>query len=103
MIDISQISRHKLETQPFDVAAEVDPIVGNSAVVVRSENSWHAVSRVVKGCRLSRRSLTATFYREGSVSTMWPPGDKTPLHRFDEADATHKTVGFLKSLKTWFR
>ena len=88
---------------PADVAAEVDPIVGNSAVVVRSENSWHAVSRVVKGCRLSRRSLTATFYREGSVSTMWPPGDKTPLHRFDEADATHKTVGFLKSLKTWFR
>ncbi len=68
---------------PADVAAEVEPIVANSAVVVRSERSWHAVSRVVSGCRRSRRSLTATFYREGSVSTMWPPGDITPLHRYD--------------------
>jgi SM-20-related protein len=65
-----------------DVAAIIEPIVGQSAVLVRSEKSWHAVSRVVSGSRLSRRSLTATFYRPGSVSTMWPPGDTTPLHRF---------------------
>jgi SM-20-related protein len=65
---------------PADVAAEIVPIVGNSAVLVRSEKSWHAVSRVVNGSLESRRSLTATFYRPGSVSTMWPPDDRTPLH-----------------------
>ena len=67
---------------PSDVAAEIEPIIGNSAVLVRSENSWHAVSPVVKGCTRSRRSLTATFYRPGSVSTMWPLGDNTPLHSY---------------------
>jgi len=71
---------------PSDVVAEVPPIVGNSAVLVRSHNSWHAVSRVAPGCRLSRRSMTVTFYRHGSVSTMWPPGDAAPLHRYDAAD-----------------
>ena len=69
---------------PSDVVAEIPPVVGNSAVLVRSENSWHAVPRVVSGCRESRRSLTATFYRPGSVSTMWPPDDATPLHRYDD-------------------
>ncbi|MCU1349544.1 MAG: oxidoreductase [Acidobacteria bacterium] len=66
-----------------DVVRTVSPVVGNSAILVRSDNSWHAVSGVAKRCRLSRRSLTATFYHPGSVSTMWPPGDTTPLHRYD--------------------
>lgn len=65
-----------------DVVRTISPVVGNSAVLVRSDDSWHAVSPVVKSCRLSRRSLTATFYREGSISTLWPPGDATPLHRY---------------------
>jgi hypothetical protein len=73
-------------SDPNDVAAEVPPLIGNSSVVVRSDNSWHAVSPVVHNCPLSRRSLTATFYRPGSVSTMWPPGDNTPLHRYDAND-----------------
>ena len=66
-----------------DVAAVVTPLVGNSSVLVRSDNSWHAVSPVVESCHLSRRSVTVTFYRPGSVSTMWPPGDATPLHRYE--------------------
>ena len=88
---------------PADIAAEVDPIVGNSAVVVRSEKSWHAVSRVVNGCRLSRRSLTATFYREGSASTMWPPSDTTPLHRYDATDPARESHGFVKAWRNWRR
>jgi hypothetical protein len=68
---------------PQDVVRRVSPVVGNSAVLVRSDDSWHAVSPVAKSCRLSRRSLTATFYHPGSVSTMWPPGDATPLHAYD--------------------
>jgi hypothetical protein len=68
-----------------DVAARILPIVGNSAVLVRSDRSWHEVPRVVDACRSSRRSLTATFYRPGSISTMWPPGDATALHDYDIA------------------
>jgi Rps23 Pro-64 3,4-dihydroxylase Tpa1-like proline 4-hydroxylase len=65
-----------------DVVASISPVVGNSAVLVRSDASWHAVSPVVRTCQESRRSLTATFYHPGSVSTMWPPGDTTPLHHY---------------------
>ena len=64
------------------VVKVVPPLVGNSVVVVRSDNSWHAVSRVREKCRRSRRSLTVTFYRPGSTSTLWPPGDVTPLHYY---------------------
>jgi hypothetical protein len=64
------------------VVAIVPPLIGNSVVLVRSQNSWHAVSRVRDGKRESRRSMTVTFYRPGSLSTMWPPEDNTPLHRF---------------------
>src|SRR5262249_16677859 len=63
-----------------DLVKEIPPIVGNSpSVLVRSENSWHAVARVDRNVRVSRRSVTVTFYHPNSVSTMWPPGDKTPL------------------------
>lgn len=69
-------------SDPGDIVTTVSPVVGNSAVLVRSDDSWHAVSPVVKSCRRSRRSLTATFYHPGAVSTMWPPGDTTPLHDY---------------------
>ena len=68
-----------------DSAALVSPIVGNSAVLVRSENSWHGVSQVRAGCRRSRRSMTVTFYSPGSISSMWPPGDTSPLHMYRPA------------------
>jgi hypothetical protein len=55
---------------------------GNSVVLVRSEQSWHAVSRVVSDCRASRRSVTVPFYSPGSVSTMWPPGTRSRLHQY---------------------
>ncbi|MDO7898335.1 2OG-Fe(II) oxygenase family protein [Pseudomonas citrulli] len=70
---------------PTAVVAEIEPLVGNSAVLVRSANSWHAVSQVVGNCTASRRSLTATFYRPGSVSSMWPQGDTTALHGYPRA------------------
>ncbi len=64
------------------VVKTIPPLVGNSVVVVRSENSWHAVSRVREKCRSSRRSMTVTFYRPGSRSTMWPADDLTLLHDY---------------------
>jgi len=70
-----------------DVEAEIPPVVGNSVVLVRSEQSWHAVSRVADGSSTSRRSVTVTFYKSGAVSTMWPPGEETPLHRYARAAA----------------
>ncbi len=71
---------------PEDVAAEILPLIGNSVVLVRSDRSWHAVRHVAADCRRSRRSVTVTFYRPGAVSTMWPPGDTTPLHRYEAPD-----------------
>jgi len=65
-----------------DMVAEIVPAVGHSAVLVRSDCSWHAVPPVRGEAASSRRSITVTFYRPGSVSTMWPPGDTTPLHRY---------------------
>jgi Rps23 Pro-64 3,4-dihydroxylase Tpa1-like proline 4-hydroxylase len=69
-----------------DLVTAIPPLMGHSAVIVRSEDSWHAVSRVVNDPPQSRRSVTVTFYRPGSVSTMWPPDDTTPLHRYVAAD-----------------
>ena len=80
-----------------DVVKVVPPVVGNSAVLVRSPNSWHAVSPVRDGCRTSRRSLTVTFYRPGSLSTMWPEGDATPLH--DYGSKLHKLAGWARSAR----
>lgn len=68
-----------------DCAHTIAPRVGTSALLVRSNDSWHAVSAVARHCQASRRSLTATFYRAGSVSTMWPPGDATPLRPYSDS------------------
>ena len=76
-----------------DLAMEVLPVVGNSAVLVRSDRSWHAVSRVVGGTACSRRSVTVTFYRPGSVSTMWPPGDSSPLRHYAATDGERGADG----------
>jgi SM-20-related protein len=69
-------------SDPDDVARNVSPLVGNSAVLVRSDESWHAVSRVAEHCRQSRRSLTATFYRPGSVGMVWPTWHRLLLHHY---------------------
>ena len=59
--------------ESHDTHQRVPPIVGASAVLVRSNRSWHAVESVTSGVQQSRRSMTVTFYKPGSVSTMWPP------------------------------
>jgi Rps23 Pro-64 3,4-dihydroxylase Tpa1-like proline 4-hydroxylase len=69
--------------RPDDVCATIRPHVGNSAAFIRSDNSWHEVTRVADNCRESRRSMTVTFYRPGSVSSMWPEGDPSPLHTYE--------------------
>jgi len=68
----------------------IPPVIGNSAVLVRSTNSWHAVTRVRDDCRISRRSMAVTFYRPGSFSTMWREGDNTPLHDYT---GEHSAIG----------
>ncbi len=60
----------------------IPPIIGNSSVLVRSNKSWHAVMPISEHCNTSRRSMTVTFYRPNSISTMWPPGDFTSLHDY---------------------
>jgi len=65
-----------------DIIRIIPPLVGNSAIIVRSTNSWHAVAPIARHCRTSRRSVTVTFYHPQSVSTMWPPGQTASLHDF---------------------
>jgi Rps23 Pro-64 3,4-dihydroxylase Tpa1-like proline 4-hydroxylase len=71
---------------PSDDVAEIAPLVGNSVVLVRSDSSWHCVTRVAEGCRRSRRSINIIFHRPGSVSSMWPPEDTSSLHPFHATD-----------------
>ena len=61
---------------PADVAHEIVPVAGNSAVLVRSERSWHAVARVRGG--IDRRAVNVIFHVPGSISTMWPPEQIQP-------------------------
>jgi Rps23 Pro-64 3,4-dihydroxylase Tpa1-like proline 4-hydroxylase len=68
---------------PSSLVAEIVPVVGNSAILVRADNSWHAVSRVVDSCNSSRRSVTVTFYHPNVSSSMWPADDCAPLHSYD--------------------
>jgi hypothetical protein len=65
-----------------DVIAELRPIVGSSSVVVRSDRSYHAVTPISPFARDTRRSVTVTFYRPGSASTMWPADQHLGLHPF---------------------
>jgi SM-20-related protein len=65
-----------------DIAMKVSPLVGNSAILVRSDDSWHAVSPVANTSRFSRRSLTATFYRPGCASMVWPTWHHVLLHDY---------------------
>lgn len=57
-----------------DVAEELLPELGWSAVFVRSDRSWHSVTEVTDGAPLDRRAVVVTFHRPGSPSTMWPNG-----------------------------
>ncbi|MGZ8998624.1 MAG: 2OG-Fe(II) oxygenase, partial [Allosphingosinicella sp.] len=67
---------------PDDRVAEIQPLVGNSSLLVRSERSWHSVSPVAPGCTTSRRSLNVIFHLPGSVSTMWPPRARIRLRDY---------------------
>ena len=58
-----------------DFVTEIPPLVGSSVVLVRSDHSWHGVPAVKRGVAHSRRTLTATFYRPGSTSTLFPEGE----------------------------
>jgi SM-20-related protein len=88
---------------PNDVFTEVPPVVGNSVVVVRSDRSWHMVSQVTEASSVSRRSVTVTFYRPGSISTMWPPGDQPSLHSYPGARAKNRLFSRLEWLSLFNR
>lgn len=113
MINLARIEQETMKTEPFqwafinnlfdskdaDALASSYPSdhfkVGNSSLIVRSENSWHAVSRVVPTCKLSRRSMTVTFYQPDSPSTMWKEDDPKLLHDYKDPEK-HSFFGFLK-------
>ena len=53
-------------------AALIPPLLGTSAILVRSHRSWHRVTPVREGLNRARRSLNVIFHLPGSKSTMWP-------------------------------
>ena len=53
-----------------DVASEIQPLLGSSSIVVRSDKSWHAVSPVA-GAPVPRRSLIVTWFHPDSTSPTW--------------------------------
>ncbi|HVR89776.1 MAG TPA: polysaccharide pyruvyl transferase family protein [Novosphingobium sp.] len=53
-------------------AALIPPLLGTSALLVRSHRSWHRVTPVRDGLDRQRRSLNVIFHLPGSKSTMWP-------------------------------
>lgn len=57
-------------SDPMDVAHEIVPMAGKSAVLVRCARSWHMVASS-RGAR--RRAVNVIFHQPGSISTMWPP------------------------------
>lgn len=56
---------------PEDSVKKISPEVGNAAILVRSHNSWHEVTKVTKAIGSPRRSLNVIFHASGSKSTMW--------------------------------
>jgi len=86
---------------PKAVAARIPPVIGNSAVLVRSENSWHQVTPVDNRVRESRRSVTATFYRPGSVTTMWTDANER-LHSYGSWRRTRRFAARVAAtLRKW--
>lgn len=58
-------------SDPEDVARELLPSLGWSALFVRSASSWHSVTPVSDAAPADRRALVVTFHRPGSLSSMW--------------------------------
>lgn len=53
----------------YDVSRIVTPNIGNSVILIRSDNSWHCVENT--NVEKTRRCMTVTFYKPGSKSPMW--------------------------------
>ena len=75
---------------PGDVTAELPPTLGSASILVRSDSSWHAVSRVERGAAEERLSLVATWQHPDTESPFWtvePDGTVRCHARGSEPDA----------------
>ena len=66
-----------------DVASEIEPLLGSASVLVRSEQSWHAVTPVL-GAPVPRRSLIVTWFHPDSTSPTWYEDEGGTVHTFAE-------------------
>lgn len=60
-----------------DVAAEVAPSPGRAALIVRSNRSWHAVSRIDDGAPGHRIGFQVVLWRPSERSTNWTVDEVT--------------------------
>ena len=75
---------------PGDVTDELPPTLGSASILVRSDSSWHSVSRVQGGAAEERLSLVATWQHPDTESPFWTlePGGTVRCHaRGSEPDA----------------
>jgi GT2 family glycosyltransferase len=56
---------------PADVFCDVLPGNGSSSILVRSDHSWHAVTRITGAAPAPRRSVIVTWFRPGARSPVW--------------------------------
>ncbi|WP_200935077.1 2OG-Fe(II) oxygenase [Brevundimonas sp. Leaf363] len=74
---------HVLRTKNEDDKVDtVLPLVGNSSIIMRSDTSWHSVSKVESGATESRRSMNVIFYNGDQPSSMWPDGETPSFHDY---------------------
>jgi SM-20-related protein len=66
-----------------DLASEIEPILGNASILVRSDSSWHSVSPVA-GAPVPRRSLIVTWLRPGNTSPTWYEDEDGTVATFAE-------------------
>jgi hypothetical protein len=57
-----------------DVAHEVSPLIDHSAIIVRSDNSWHAVSAVADAANDERKSVQISFWKTPPLQGLARPG-----------------------------
>lgn len=52
-----------------DVHAKVLPLIGNSSIIERADNSWHSVDKTLTN--KSRRCVVVAFYKKGCTEGRW--------------------------------
>lgn len=54
-----------------DAIVSITPLIGNSVLLVRSNTSWHSVTKVKEECSDIRKNIIVNFYPKDTQTIMW--------------------------------